>query len=93
VRPEFGVLFLTLALETIAESRDLDAGGALVDLGEFLIRLLAGGSFACEFVDGAEDLGALDLSVHVTEHPDGGPQSARLFDDAALLIADSLHGG
>ena len=48
---------LTLVLEAIAESRDLDAGETLVDLLTALIPLLAGGCLGFEFVDGAEDRG------------------------------------
>jgi hypothetical protein len=42
-----------------------------------------------EFVDGAEDLGALDLSIHVAADPDVGTERARFADDTALLVADS----
>ena len=49
VRPELGVLFVALALETIAESRDFDAGETLVDFLEALVGLFAGGGFGFEF--------------------------------------------
>jgi hypothetical protein len=65
VRPELDVLFLALALETIAQTGDSNAGEAFVDFAELFGGSLAGGRLGFEFVDSAEDRGALDLSVHV----------------------------
>jgi hypothetical protein len=48
VRPELDVLFLALALETIAQTGDSNAGEAFVALAELFGGFLAGGRLGCE---------------------------------------------
>jgi hypothetical protein len=86
------VVVLAFEGEAVAEAGNLDAGDALVDFEELLVRFLAGSSLGFKFVDSTEDLGALDLSVHVAENPDVGADRARFADYTALLVAGSLHG-
>jgi hypothetical protein len=93
VRPELDVLFLALTLETIAKSRDLDACVPIVDLPKQISCILAGVRLGWEFVEDTEDLGALDISVHVADYPGVRAIGAVFADNATLLKAGSLHMG